>query len=133
MTPTIVLKDEQLKAVVGASGGGMIIAATAQVLLNHFARGLDPLSSVMAPRVYHQLLPNVVQYENWTTVTGDHFEVPAQIRKALHKKGHVLNPLSGGSICQFIVQQIEALKSNGGTREIVAVSDPRKGGFPAGF
>ncbi|PQQ00314.1 gamma-glutamyltranspeptidase 1 [Prunus yedoensis var. nudiflora] len=133
MTPTIVLKDEQLKAVVGASGGAMIIAATAQVLLNHFARGLDPLSSVLAPRVYHQLLPNVVQYENWTTVTGDHFEVPAQIRKALHKKGHVLNPLSGGSICQFIVQQIEALKNNGGTREIVAVSDPRKGGFPAGF
>ncbi|XP_034220290.1 glutathione hydrolase 1-like isoform X2 [Prunus dulcis] len=133
MTPTIVLKDEQLKAVVGASGGGMIIAATAQVLLNHFARGLDPLSSVMAPRVYHQLLPNVVQYENWTTVTGDHFEVPSQIRKALHKKGHVLDPLSGGSICQFIVQQIEALKNNGGTREIVAVSDPRKGGFPAGF
>ncbi|KAB1199975.1 Gamma-glutamyltranspeptidase 1 [Morella rubra] len=54
MTPTIVLKDEHLKAVVGASGGGMIIAGTAEVLLNHFSRGMDPFSSVMAPRVYHQ-------------------------------------------------------------------------------
>ncbi|XP_038688492.1 glutathione hydrolase 1-like [Tripterygium wilfordii] len=54
MTPTIVLKDEQLKAVVGASGGAMIIAGTLEVFLNYFARGMDPLSSVMAPRVYHQ-------------------------------------------------------------------------------
>ncbi|KAM4127921.1 hypothetical protein ACJW30_02G126400 [Castanea mollissima] len=90
MSSTIVLKDEQLQAVVGASGGGKIIAATAEVLLNHFARGMDPLSSVMAPRFYHQLIPNVVSYENWTAVSGDHFEVPADIRAALLKKGHVL-------------------------------------------
>lgn len=131
MTPTIVLKDEKLKAVVGASGGAMIIPGTAEVFLNHFARGMDPLSSVLAPRFYHQLYPNVVSYENWTTVIGDHFELPAQIRKSLQKKGHVLEPLAGGSICQFIV--IEALKKNGGSQEFVAVSDPRKGGFPAGF
>lgn len=78
-----------------------------------------------------QLYPNVVSYENWTTVIGDHFELPAQIRKSLQKKGHVLEPLAGGAICQFIV--IEGLKKNGGSQEFVAVSDPRKGGFPAGF
>ncbi|KAM5577415.1 hypothetical protein ABKV19_007988 [Rosa sericea] len=131
MTPTIILKDEQLKAVVGASGGAMIIPATAEVLLNHFSRGMDPLSCVLAPRFYHQLYPNVVHYENWTTVIGDHFELPAQIRKSLQKKGHVLEPLAGGAICQFIV--IEALKKNGVSQEFVAVSDPRKGGIPAGF
>ncbi|CAK7337899.1 unnamed protein product [Dovyalis caffra] len=54
MTPTIVLKDEKLKGVVGASGGAMIIAGTTEVLLNHFAKGMDPLSSVLATRVYHQ-------------------------------------------------------------------------------
>ena len=53
------LQDEQVQAVVGASGGGMIIAGTAEVLLNHFARGMDPLSSVMAPRVYHQVFMNI--------------------------------------------------------------------------
>jgi hypothetical protein len=51
-------QDEQLKGVVGASGGSMIIAGTTEVLLNHFAKGMDPLSSVLAPRVYHQVLCN---------------------------------------------------------------------------
>ncbi|KAF5458086.1 hypothetical protein F2P56_022148 [Juglans regia] len=133
MAPTIVLKDEHLTAVVGASGGGMIIAGTAEVFLNHFARKMDPFSSVMAPRFYHQLIPNVVYYENWTTVSGDHFEVPADIRAALQKKGHVLQSLSGGTICQIIVQDADGLKDNGGIGKLVAVSDPRKGGFPAGF
>ncbi|KAK7826420.1 glutathione hydrolase 1 [Quercus suber] len=125
--------DEQLQAVVGASGGGKIIAATAEVLLNHFARGMDPFSSVMAPRFYHQLIPNVLSYENWTAVSGDHFEVPADIRAALRKKGHVLQSLSGGTACQFIVQDVGTLKKNGGIGKLVAVSDPRKGGFPAGY
>lgn len=33
----------------------MIIAGVIEVLLNHFAHGMDPLSSVMAPRFYHQV------------------------------------------------------------------------------
>ncbi|XVF61722.1 hypothetical protein PTKIN_Ptkin08bG0153000 [Pterospermum kingtungense] len=133
MTPTIVLKDEKLKGVVGASGGANIIAGTTEVFLNHFAKGMDPLSSVMAPRIYHQLIPNVVLYENWTTVIGDHFEVPATIRKDLQMKGHVLQGLAGGTISQFIVPKLDELKGNGNIGELVAVSDPRKGGFPAGF
>ncbi|XP_031267593.1 glutathione hydrolase 1-like [Pistacia vera] len=126
MAPTIVLKDEKLKAVIGASGGAMIIAGTAEVFLNHFFRGMDPFSSVMAPRVYHQLIPNTVYYENWTTVIGDHFEIPTEIRTSLQKKGHVLESLAGGTICQFVVQEFESGK-------LVGISDPRKGGFPAGF
>ncbi|KAG4920169.1 hypothetical protein JHK86_048982 [Glycine max] len=102
MSPTIALKDGKLKAVVGASGGAFIIGGTAEVLLNHFVKGMDPFSSVTTPRVYHQLLPNVVNYENWTTL-GEHFELPADIREALKSKGHVLKGLAGGTICQFIV------------------------------
>nr|GMC98872.1 gamma-glutamyltranspeptidase 1-like [Ipomoea batatas] len=129
MSPTIVLNGEHLKAVVGASGGGKIIAGTTEVFLNHFAKGMDPLSSVMAPRYYHQLYPNVLQYENWTTVVGDHFELGADIRLALQNKGHVLSGLAGGTICQFIVQELEPPLSG----QLVGVSDPRKGGFPAGY
>lgn len=128
MTPTIVLKDKKLRGVVGASGGANIIAGTTEVLLNHFALGMDPLSSVMAPRFYHQLIPNRINYENWTTVIGDHFEVPVGIRASLQSKGHVLQGLAGGTVCQFIVQELDS--SNG---KLIAVSDPRKGGFPAGF
>ncbi|PON33587.1 Gamma-glutamyltranspeptidase [Parasponia andersonii] len=133
MSPTIVLKDNQLKAVVGASGGAFIFTATGEILLNHFVRRMDPFSSVMAPRIYHQLIPNVVNYENWTTVIGDHFEVPKDIRVALQKKGHVLQGLGGGTICQFIVQDAETSEGNIHLGKLVAVSDPRKGGFPAGF
>ena len=53
------LQDEQLQAVVGASGGGKIIAATAEVLLNHFAWGLDPLvcygTKILSPGRYPTL------------------------------------------------------------------------------
>ncbi|CAM0904362.1 unnamed protein product [Alopecurus aequalis] len=127
MCPTIVLKDGKLKAAVGASGGSMIPAGTIEVFLNHFAKNMDPLSSVMAPRVYHQLIPNVVQYENWTTVTGDLFLLDAATRADLLKKGHVLKPLAGGTISQLVVHNVE---SRG---DLTAVSDPRKGGVPAGY
>ncbi|MED6175655.1 Gamma-glutamyltranspeptidase 1 [Stylosanthes scabra] len=135
MSPTIVLKDGKLKAVVGASGGAMIIAGASEVLLNHFVKGMDPLSSVMAPRVYHQLIPNVVSYENWTTVTGDHFELASDIRAALISKGHVLKGLTGGgAICQLVVQDIDpSMGNNKDSGKLVAVSDPRKGGLPSGF
>lgn len=81
-----------------------------------------------------QLIPNVVNYENWTTVNGDHFELSADIREALRSKGHVLKGLAGGTICQFIVlDNFEHSRINEGIGKLVAVSDPRKGGFPAGF
>lgn len=126
MSPTIVLQGGKLKAVVGASGGSMIIAGTTEVFLNYFVNGMGPLASVMAPRFYHELIPNVVNYEDWTVVTGDHFEVPEETRSFLKKRGHVLQSIAGGTICQFVVQDLES-------NELVAVSDPRKGGFPAGF
>lgn len=64
---------------------------------------------------------------------GDHFEVPAETRAALAKKGHVLEELAGGTICQFIVQAFSSLRQGGGVGKLFAVSDPRKGGAPAGF
>ncbi|GJX21383.1 glutathione hydrolase 1-like protein, partial [Tanacetum coccineum] len=53
-TPTIVLKDGNLKAVLGASGGLKIIPATTEVFVNYFVKGMDPLSATLAPRFYHQ-------------------------------------------------------------------------------
>ncbi|CAA7020570.1 unnamed protein product [Microthlaspi erraticum] len=131
MSPTIVLKDGKVKASLGASGGANIIAGTTEVYLNHFFLNMDPLSSVLAPRIYHQLIPNRVTYENWTTVFSDHFEIPKETRVVLEKKGHVLTPIAGGTIAQLIVQ--ESGGNSGGRNELVAVSDPRKGGFPSGY
>lgn len=76
----------------------------------------------------------MVNYENWTTVIGDHFEVPANIRTDLQKKGHVLQGIASGAICQFIVQYPDTSSKNSTHMgKLVAVSDPRKAGVPAGF
>ncbi|KAL1190313.1 Glutathione hydrolase 1 [Cardamine amara subsp. amara] len=131
MSPTIVLKDGKVKAALGASGGAKIIAGTTEVYLNHFFLNMDPLSSVLAPRIYHQLIPNKVVYENWTTVYNDHFEIPIETRIVLEQKGHVLTPIAGGTISQIIVQESDG--NSGGKSKLVAVSDPRKGGFPSGY
>ncbi|CAA7020569.1 unnamed protein product [Microthlaspi erraticum] len=131
MAPTIVLKDGKVKAAVGASGGMYIIAGATEVFLNHFFLNMDPLSSVLAPRIYHQLIPNQILYENWTTAYNEHFEIPKEKRDVLQKKGHVLTPLPGGTISQLIVE--ESGGNSGGMSRLVAVSDPRKGGFPSGY
>ncbi|CAN8254615.1 unnamed protein product [Cochlearia groenlandica] len=131
MSPTIILKDGEVKGAVGASGGKYIIAGATEVFLNHFFLNMDPLSSVLAPRIYHQLIPNKISYENWTTPNNDHFEIPEETRLVLMKKGHVLTPLAGGTISQFIVQ--ESSENSGGKSKLVAVSDPRKGGYPSGY
>lgn len=76
-------------------------------------------------------------YENWTTVSGDHFEVPYKLRKGLVKRGHVLQGLAGGTICQFVVHELDQGRGHNKDGilhgELTAISDPRKGGFPAGF
>lgn len=49
----------------------------------------------------------------------------------LEKKGHVLTPIAGGTISQFIVEESD--EKSGGKSKLVAVSDPRKGGYPSGY
>jgi len=44
-----------VKAIVGASGGANIIPGTAEVFMNHFVKGMNPFSAVVAPRFYHQV------------------------------------------------------------------------------
>ncbi|XP_076892691.1 glutathione hydrolase 3-like [Bidens hawaiensis] len=140
MTPIIILKDKQLAGVVGGSGGMNIIPAVAQAFLNYFVLGMDPTDAVQSPRVYHKLIPNVVSYENWTMIDGDHIELSDDRKQFLLERGHTLEPKAGGAICQFIVQTFK--KPNGHRKlsydhqqvlrgMLTAVSDPRKDGRPA--
>ncbi|CAA6654940.1 unnamed protein product [Spirodela intermedia] len=148
MTPIIVLKFSQMRVgffcrtvnlagIIGASGGLNIISAVTQVFLNHFVLGMEALDAVRHPRVYHKLIPNVVKYENLTTTGGEHIE-----------RGHVLSPVGVATVCQLVVQDLRIpvdsrKEKNRGLGEgegspvfhglLTAVSDPRKGGRPAGL
>ncbi|KAL5768703.1 hypothetical protein ACOSQ2_015486 [Xanthoceras sorbifolium] len=143
MTPLIVTKDNQPVGVIGGSGGLHIIPAVTQVFLNYFILGMDPLAAVQNPRVYHKLIPNVVLYENWTMIDGDHIELADERKLFLEERGHQLEAKAGGAITQLIVQSlqnpVDIGRKNGkdikndhifhGT--LIAVSDPRKDGKPA--
>ncbi|CAK9152776.1 unnamed protein product [Ilex paraguariensis] len=142
MTPIIVLKDDQLVGVIGGSGGLYIIPAVVQVFLNHFIFGMEPLAAVQSPRVYHELIPNVVTYENWTVFDGEHIELSNKKKQFLEERGHQPEARAGGAICQLLVQNLQNLidmgRKNGkvGKDEVfrgtlTAVSDPRKDGRPA--
>nr|BAQ21912.1 gamma-glutamyl transpeptidase [Allium sativum] len=140
MSPLIILKDDNLAGVIGASGGMNIIPAIAQVLINYFILGMDPLKAVQYPRFYHRFTPNVVLYENYTAVNGENFMFPEAAIKFLEERHHQLQMKAGvAAVCQFVVQNLtesgssNANMKNGGHLRgmLTAVSDPRKDGSPA--
>lgn len=140
MTPLIITKDNQLAGVIGGSGGMNIIPAVTQVFLNNFILGMEPLAAVQHPRIYHKLIPNVVSYENWTVIDGEHIELAEETKIFLIGKGHQLQAKAGGAIVQFVVQTlkkpVEMGRKYGKNSDIfhgtlTAVSDPRKDGKPA--
>ncbi|KAI3919079.1 hypothetical protein MKW98_016632 [Papaver atlanticum] len=101
MNPLIILKENQVVGVLGASGGINIIPAVTQVFLNHFIKGMKPLCDVKEPRVYHKVAPNEVLYENWTVVTGEHIQLSQDNISLLKGRHHVLNETAAGAICQI--------------------------------
>ncbi|XP_035641300.2 glutathione hydrolase 1 proenzyme-like [Oncorhynchus keta] len=117
MCPTIILdKDNRVKMVVGASGGTKITTATALVILNSLFFDYDLKKAVTQPRIHNQLNPNM-------TVVEHGFE--KSVLDGLAQKNHVTELLmTPGSVVQAVVRQGERL---------CAESDPRKGGYPAGY
>ncbi|WP_024850539.1 gamma-glutamyltransferase [Hydrogenovibrio kuenenii] len=57
MTPTILLKGDQVVMAVGTPGGSSIITSVFQTIVNVFDKGMDAQDAVNATRVHHQLFP----------------------------------------------------------------------------
>lgn len=114
MSPTIVLKDGDVRLVVGASGGPRIITSTLQVMLNVIVSDERVDNAVAVPRLHHQWLPDEVRVQPGFS---------HRLRRSLEHRGHVIE--SRKDIGH--VQAIERL-ADGTLR---AACDPGKGGRPA--
>jgi len=57
MAPTLLLKDQQVKMVVGTPGGSTIFTSVFQCIVNVVDYGMSAQQSVSASRFHHQLLP----------------------------------------------------------------------------
>ncbi|XP_053479926.1 glutathione hydrolase 1 proenzyme-like isoform X2 [Ictalurus furcatus] len=117
MNPTIICdKHNKVKMVVGASGGTKITTATALVILNTLFFNYDLKRAVEEPRFHNQL-------NNTDTVLEQDFE--KSVKDGLEQKNHVIKWLeSNPAVVQAVVRQ---------DGKICAESDPRKGGYPAGY
>ncbi|KAK9968627.1 hypothetical protein ABG768_002942 [Culter alburnus] len=117
MCPAILLdKNNNVKMVVGASGGTKITTAVAQVILNALFFEYDLKKAIEDPRIHNQLSPNTTQGEP---------DFDKAVLEGLAQKNHVTEVLkSTGAVVQAVVRYSAGLS---------AESDPRKGGYAAGY
>lgn len=63
MTPTIVLKDDKLKMVLGSPGGSTIITSVFQTIVNVIDFGMNIDDAIQSPRFHHQWIPDEISVE----------------------------------------------------------------------
>ena len=86
MTPTIVVRDGRVDAVVGSPGGSFIITSVFQAILNRYIFGMSPSEAVCMPRIHHQWLPDYIQAER--------FSLSADTALNLAKRKHLVHEVS---------------------------------------
>eukprot|EP01114_Cavostelium_apophysatum_P013303 TRINITY_DN3191_c0_g1_i1.p1 TRINITY_DN3191_c0_g1~~TRINITY_DN3191_c0_g1_i1.p1 ORF type:complete len:601 (-),score=127.48 TRINITY_DN3191_c0_g1_i1:55-1857(-) len=119
MSPTIVLKNEQLHLVVGGSGGSRIISEVLQAILGVIAFDRDIYDVINDPRFHSQLIPPGVSFENtWTDLT---------VLERLAVFGHLI--IKANTTDTTAMQGIVIDDEN----QLFAASDHRKDGKPAGY
>jgi len=119
MSPTVVLDpDERLFMVTGSPGGPTIITTVWQTISNVIDHGMDASAAVRAPRVHHQHLPDRIEYEPGGLADD--------VVEALRALGHTVRERRGVSGDAQLI-----LVGAGGT--LTGQSDPRGGGFAAGY
>jgi gamma-glutamyltranspeptidase/glutathione hydrolase len=117
MTPTIILKEGKPFLVIGSPGGGKIITAVLQSIINVIDFDMTVDDAVDAPRLHHQWLPDVLQLEN-------SYASNIQIRE-LKEIGYTIKIISDFA-------RVEAIKYNpDGT--LTGHSDRRGSGKALGF
>ncbi|NNC82841.1 MAG: gamma-glutamyltransferase [Flavobacteriales bacterium] len=116
MTPTIVMKDDEVFLILGTPGGATIITSVFQNILNVIDHGMSLEESIKSKRVHHQWLPDRVIYE----YGGLDYEVI----EGLQKLGHRLETRPSIGRVDAILVDEECL---------IGVGDPRGDDTAAGF
>ena len=103
----------------GGSGGSRIVTALLDAIVKRIDWQYSLYDTVHAPRVHHQLLPDVVSHES--TLSDD-------IRRGLLDRGHVLESYDL-AVPRSEIQVVERVDAT----TVTAVSDARKRGIAAGY
>ncbi|KAG0264980.1 hypothetical protein BG011_005736 [Mortierella polycephala] len=117
--PTIVEKNGKFEMALGGSGGSRILTSVLQTMLNIYNHGYNVMEAVEAPRVHHQLMPNVVDIESGYSASDIKF---------LSTRGHnvtVSDILLAKAEVQAVHREMDGV--------IYAASDSRKHGIAAGY
>lgn len=115
MTPTVLAKDGELRAVLGSPGGPTISTQVAQLTraLVDYGQPLDV--AVDAFRVHHQWLPDAI----WVEAA-----IPADVEAALVAKGHAIRKRPA-------IGHANVIEVDPATRGFRAVADVKRGGGKA--
>jgi gamma-glutamyltranspeptidase/glutathione hydrolase len=96
MSPTIVLRNGQPVAALGAAGGPTIISQVAQELIWMLDFRMSPEEALEQPRIHHQWLPDELVVEK---------RLPAELKAALRGYGHSLREVESLGASQVITRE----------------------------
>lgn len=117
MSPTVVTREGQVRAVLGAAGGPRIITATLQSFLNLTVFGMNAQEAISAPRFHHQWLPDNLYYEQ--------YGLSPDTRQILLDMGHNLRATGGVGRGHIIWVDGEGRRHG--------APDPRGDGYATGY
>lgn len=114
MTPTILLKNQQLELIIGTPGGSTIFTSIFQVINNVYDFNMAPADAVSAARFHHQLLPkDQIRQEPFAPL-------PEEVQQLLSTRGYQLHTPD------WNLGDVQLIKIENNMP--IAVSDPRARG-----
>ncbi|XP_013789493.2 gamma-glutamyltransferase light chain 1-like [Limulus polyphemus] len=118
MSPTIVVDGNgEIRLVIGGTGGSKITTATAFVTTLNLWAGKDINEATNTPRIHHQLIPNIIEYES---------NFSKEVLEGLKLRGHEVRGMSDSKSGIMSI-------ARGPTGQLYASSDYRRGGKTDGF
>lgn len=96
MTPTIVMKNDQLFFTTGSPGGSRIISAVLQSILNIIDFDMDLKEANKAKRIHHQWQPDILQIE---------FSLNDDIKNELTKLNYNVKVINPATCLQLIMKK----------------------------